>query len=108
MWTYEVIQLVISHLRDEVIEIERINVDMIGPPKIVQTRKLTAQSWPQKWHVSLYRKYGRTIWGKRSIEYHRCRKNLMTVPRKILPYKLKPDTLVTKLYLQNLFKLATD
>ena len=31
MWTHEVIQLVISHLRDEVIEIERINVDMIGP-----------------------------------------------------------------------------
>ena len=39
MWTYEVIQLVISHLRDEVIEIERINVDMIGPPKIVYNKE---------------------------------------------------------------------
>ena len=39
MWTYEVIQLVICHLRDEVIEIERINVDMIGPPKIVYNKE---------------------------------------------------------------------
>ena len=61
----------------------------------------TVQSWPQKWHVSLYRKYGRTIWGTRSIEYHRCCKNLMTVPRKLVPYKLVLYKLVTNLYLIN-------